>query len=54
MRLQDPIATEVVVNRVLGYKVCRRCNSRNSIVATQCRRCKSKQLRLKKIKVGKK
>jgi len=54
IRLQDPIATEVVLKRVLGYKVCMRCNARNPISAKQCRRCRSKQLRFKKIKVGKK
>jgi len=54
IRLQDPIATEVVLKRVLGYKVCMRCNARNSPAAKQCRRCRSKRLRFKKIKVGKK
>jgi large subunit ribosomal protein L40e len=32
---------------ILHTKICMRCNARNPIKATRCRKCKSKQLRMK-------
>jgi len=31
----------------LQYKICRKCGARNPIRATQCRKCRSYNLRLK-------
>jgi len=33
--------------RLLNKKICMKCGARNSIRATRCRRCKSKDLRIK-------
>ncbi|ABK15016.1 MAG: 50S ribosomal protein L40e [Methanothrix sp.] len=34
-------------NRVLNVKICMRCNARNPIRATRCRKCRYKGLRMK-------
>ncbi|MCW3132041.1 MAG: 50S ribosomal protein L40e [Candidatus Methanospirare jalkutatii] len=33
--------------RLLNVKICMNCNARNPVKATRCRRCKSKDLRMK-------
>lgn len=33
--------------RLLNVKICMRCNARNAVKATQCRKCGYKHLRLK-------
>lgn len=32
---------------ILHVKICMDCNARNAVRATRCRKCKSKQLRMK-------
>jgi large subunit ribosomal protein L40e len=34
-------------NRILNLKVCMRCNARNPIKATMCRKCGYRGLRMK-------
>ncbi|MDY0387094.1 MAG: 50S ribosomal protein L40e [Methanolobus sp.] len=34
-------------NRILIKKICMDCNARNAVRATRCRKCKSKDLRMK-------
>ncbi len=41
----------IVYNRVLNKKICRRCGALNSPRAVKCRRCKSYNLRTRKIKI---
>ncbi|MCK4443735.1 MAG: 50S ribosomal protein L40e [Thermoplasmata archaeon] len=33
--------------RTLHKKICMKCSARNSVRATQCRKCGSKELRMK-------
>ena len=35
--------------RLLGVKICMKCNARNALRATRCRKCGYKGLRLKNI-----
>jgi len=34
-------------NRLLNVKICMRCNARNAVRATRCRKCGYKGLRMK-------
>ncbi len=45
--LMDPQLIELARRYRLYYKICRRCGARNPITAKKCRRCRSKNLRLK-------
>lgn len=38
---------EEAEKRNLDVKICRKCNARNPKKATRCRKCDSKQLRVK-------
>ncbi|WP_236751221.1 50S ribosomal protein L40e [Acidianus sp. HS-5] len=48
MPLTDPEKVKIVQERVFIKKVCRNCGALNSIKATKCRRCHSRNLRIKK------
>ena len=48
MPISDPIKREIAAYHLLRYKVCRNCGAKISLNATKCRRCHSKNLRLKK------
>lgn len=48
MPVTDPVKLQVVFNRVLNKKICRKCGAYNSPNAEKCRRCGSKNLRMKK------
>ncbi|HID71946.1 MAG TPA: 50S ribosomal protein L40e [Thermoplasmata archaeon] len=37
----------VAEKRLLYKKICMNCSARNAIRATRCRRCRSKELRMK-------
>ncbi|RZN37241.1 MAG: 50S ribosomal protein L40e [Methanophagales archaeon ANME-1-THS] len=40
--------------RLLRMKICMNCNARNAVRATRCRKCNSKDLRMKSTHRGKK
>lgn len=48
MPITDPAKAQIVKNRILNKKVCRNCGALNAPTAIKCRRCHSKNLRLKK------
>jgi len=52
MPIYDAAILKIVEERVLNKKVCRKCGALNPPSATKCRRCKSKNLRPKKRKIG--
>lgn len=52
MPLSDPLKVRIVEERVLNKSVCRRCGALNPPGATKCRRCRSRNLRPKKRKIG--
>ncbi|MFW5902628.1 MAG: 50S ribosomal protein L40e [archaeon] len=41
------MASTIVKERRLNRKICRKCKSRNPPSADKCRKCGSKQLRMK-------
>ncbi len=54
MPITDPEKFKIVYQRALYKKICRKCGAINPPTATKCRRCKSKNLRFKKVgKIGK-
>lgn len=46
----DPEKLRIVLEHRFNYKICRNCGARNPPEAVKCRRCGSKNLRLKKFK----
>ncbi len=54
MPVEDPFKRSVAMRALLGYKICRKCGARNPLSATRCRRCRSRNLRLKKTKLVRK
>ncbi|MEJ2250474.1 MAG: 50S ribosomal protein L40e [Candidatus Lokiarchaeota archaeon] len=48
MPLDDPEKKRIARYHLLMKSVCRRCGALNPIKARKCRRCHSKDLRLKK------
>ncbi len=54
MPVEDPFKRSIAMKALLGYKICRKCGARNPLSATRCRRCKSRNLRLKKTKLVRK
>lgn len=52
MPVRDPVKVQIVINRVLRKLVCRKCGALNPPGAIKCRRCKSRNLRPKKIERG--
>ncbi len=54
MPITDPVKWRIVYNRALNKWVCRKCGALNPPGAEKCRRCKSHNLRPKKVqKFGK-
>nr|AOZ56077.1 ribosomal protein L40E [uncultured korarchaeote] len=51
MPIEDPMKRRVAMKALLHYKICRTCGARNPISATKCRRCRGKNLRLKRTKL---
>ncbi len=49
MPITDPELLKIVENRVLNKKVCRKCGALNPPEAEKCRRCKSRNLRPKRM-----
>lgn len=49
----DPDKLQIVLEHRFRYKICRNCGSKNPIDAEKCRRCRSRNLRLKKFKFKK-
>jgi len=47
--LVDPIKKAIAQKRRLFVKICRECGARNAPTATKCRKCRSKNLRWKRI-----
>ncbi len=54
MPLTDPEKIQLAQKYLLYYKICRECGARNSIKAEKCRKCRRKNLRLKKREIIKK
>jgi len=52
MALRDPFKLELARKHTIEFKICRYCGARNALKAVKCRRCRSKNLRLKKKKTG--
>ncbi len=52
MPVKDPAKVEIVINRALKRLVCRNCGALNPWGATKCRRCRSRNLRPKRIEKG--
>jgi large subunit ribosomal protein L40e len=50
--IADATKKQIAQKRRLFFKVCLRCGARNPINAERCRKCKSKDLRLKNRSVG--
>ena len=50
MPITDPELIAIFEKRVLEKKICRKCGAINPISAIKCRRCRSKNLRLKRKK----
>ncbi|MDM7274576.1 MAG: 50S ribosomal protein L40e [Thermoprotei archaeon] len=48
MALRDPEMLAIFERRVVLKKVCRKCGALNPISAVKCRRCRSRNLRVKK------
>ena len=54
MPIEDPAKLQIVYRRVLNKLVCRKCGALNPSGAKKCRRCRSRDLRPKKLgKMGK-
>jgi len=45
----DPFKKAIAQKRRLFVKICRECGARNAATATKCRKCRSKNLRWKRI-----
>ncbi len=52
MPITDATKKQIAQKRRLFLKVCLRCGARNSLAATQCRKCRGSDLRLKNRSVG--
>lgn len=52
MPLTDPELMRIVMERVLDKKICRKCGAINSPRAVKCRRCRSYDLRPRKLRFG--
>ncbi|MFZ8822630.1 MAG: 50S ribosomal protein L40e [Desulfurococcales archaeon] len=52
MPLNDPELMKIVMDRALDKKICRRCGATNPPGAIKCRRCKSYDLRSRKLRFG--
>ncbi|RLF24936.1 MAG: 50S ribosomal protein L40e [Thermoprotei archaeon] len=50
MPITDPEKLRIVLEHVFNVKICRKCGARNPPSAEKCRRCRSKNLRLKRYK----
>ncbi len=46
----DPEKLQLVMKHKFQVKICRNCGAKNPIGAEKCRRCRSRNLRLKKFK----
>jgi len=49
MPLRDPVKIAIAQARRLKVKICRECGARNAPTAKKCRRCRSKNLRWKRV-----
>lgn len=52
MPITDVMKKQLAQKRKLFFKICLRCGSKNPILATRCRKCKSEDLRLKNRALG--
>ncbi len=50
MPITDPEKLRIAMEHRFGYWICRKCGARNPSGAEKCRRCKSKNLRPKRLK----
>ena len=48
MPIDDPEKRKIASYHLLMKSVCRRCGALNPLKATKCRKCRGKDLRLKK------
>ncbi|RLF08843.1 MAG: 50S ribosomal protein L40e [Thermoprotei archaeon] len=47
MPVTDPEKLQIAQQKLLNYKICRKCGAKNPPSAEKCRRCKSRNLRWK-------
>ncbi|MGQ9780848.1 MAG: 50S ribosomal protein L40e [Nitrososphaeria archaeon] len=52
MPITDTAKKQIAQKRRLFFRICLRCGSKNSIRADRCRKCGSRDLRLKNRQVG--
>ncbi|HDD63850.1 MAG: 50S ribosomal protein L40e [Thermoprotei archaeon] len=50
MPITDPVKLQIALDHVFKVKICRKCGAKNPISAEKCRRCRSRNLRLKRYK----
>jgi len=50
MPIRDPFKLKLALEHNFQVKICRECGAKNPISAERCRRCKSRNLRLKRYK----
>ncbi len=50
MSLRDPVKIEIARSHRIKKTVCRNCGVTNPFNATKCRKCRSKNLRMKRQK----
>ncbi|HEY0088076.1 MAG TPA: 50S ribosomal protein L40e [Candidatus Lokiarchaeia archaeon] len=53
MPIEDPVKRRIAKYHLLDKSVCRRCGALNPMNAIKCRRCRGKQLRLKRRELAK-
>jgi large subunit ribosomal protein L40e len=51
MPITDPFKKTIAQQHRLYMKICRECGARNPMSATNCRKCRSRNLRFKKREV---
>ncbi|HEX9319162.1 MAG TPA: 50S ribosomal protein L40e [Nitrososphaeraceae archaeon] len=52
MPITDPSKKQIAQRRILFFKICFNCGGKNPILATRCRKCHSKHMRLKNRTLG--
>jgi len=52
MPITDPTLLKIVESRILNKMICRKCGAVNPPGAIKCRRCRSRNLRPKRRKLG--
>ena len=48
MPITDPVKLKIALDHVFKVKICRDCGAKNAFTAEKCRRCRSRNLRVKR------